>query len=43
MVGAAARHCRTDLFDCVRVELPEIRKLILGWMDRHLLAKDAVA
>ena len=26
--------CRIDLFDCEHVELPEMRKLILEWMDR---------
>jgi len=26
--------CRVDLFDCAHVELPEMRKLILEWMDR---------
>jgi dienelactone hydrolase len=28
--------CRVELFDCAHVELPEMRKLILDWMDRHL-------
>ncbi len=31
--------CRIELFDCEHVELPEMRKLILEWMDRHLVAK----
>jgi len=26
--------CRIELFDCAHVELPEMRKEILGWMDR---------
>jgi dienelactone hydrolase len=26
--------CRVELFDCEHVELPEMRKLILEWMDR---------
>ena len=26
--------CRIELFDCEHVELPEMRKLILEWMDR---------
>lgn len=29
--------CRIELFDCAHVELPEMRKLILEWMDRHLV------
>jgi dienelactone hydrolase len=28
--------CRIELFDCGHVELPEMRRLILEWMDRHL-------
>lgn len=28
--------CHIELFDCKHVELPEMRKLILGWMDRYL-------
>src|SRR4029077_16141987 len=28
--------CRIKLFDSAHVELPEMRKLILEWMDRHL-------
>ena len=28
--------CRIELFDCAHVELPEMRKLILEWMDRYL-------
>ena len=27
-----------ELFDCAHVELPEMRKLILEWMDRYLVA-----
>lgn len=30
--------CRIELFDCPHVELPEMRKLILEWMDAHLAA-----
>jgi hypothetical protein len=30
--------CRIDLFDCPHVELPEMRKLILEWLDRYLMA-----
>jgi hypothetical protein len=33
--------CRIDLFDCAHVELPEMRKLILEWMDRYLVTKNA--
>jgi hypothetical protein len=29
---------RAELFDCAHVELPEMRKLILEWMDRCLVA-----
>ena len=29
---------RVELFDCAHVELPEMRKLILEWMDRCLVA-----
>jgi dienelactone hydrolase len=35
--------CRIELFDCAHVELPEMRKLILEWMDRYLVAKSSVA
>jgi hypothetical protein len=28
--------CRIELFDCAHVELPEMRKLILSWLDRYL-------
>lgn len=30
------QDCRIELFDCKHVELPEMRRLILGWMDRYL-------
>jgi len=30
------RDCRIELYDCAHVELPEMRKLILEWMDRYL-------
>lgn len=30
--------CRVELFDCGHEELPEMRRIILDWMDRHLLA-----
>ena len=29
--------CRIELFDSAHVELPEMRKLILEWMDRYLI------
>src|SRR5271157_4097575 len=29
------RDCRIELFDAAHVELPEMRKLILEWMDRY--------
>ena len=29
---------RVELFDCAHVELPEMLKLILEWMDRYLVA-----
>jgi acetyl esterase/lipase len=35
--------CRIELFDCAHVELPEMRKLILDWMDRCLVTKSNVA
>jgi len=28
--------CRIELFDCPHVELPEMRQLILEWMDKYL-------
>jgi hypothetical protein len=30
--------CRVELFDCAHVELPEMRTLILEWMDRYLVS-----
>lgn len=32
-----AEDCRIDLFDCGHEELPEMRRLVLDWMDRHLV------
>jgi len=32
------QDCRIELFDCAHVELPEMRGLILEWMDRYLAA-----
>jgi hypothetical protein len=29
--------CRIELFDCGHEELPEMRKLVLDWMDKHLV------
>jgi dienelactone hydrolase len=31
--------CHIELFDCAHQELPEMRKLILEWMDRHLVGQ----
>jgi dienelactone hydrolase len=28
--------CRIELYDCAHVELPEMRSVILAWMDRYL-------
>ena len=33
-----AEDCRIELYDCPHVELPEMRKLILEWMDRYLVS-----
>jgi len=35
------QDCRIELFDCAHVELPEMRKIILEWMDRYLVEKKA--
>lgn len=32
-----AEDCRIELFDCAHEELPEMRSLILAWMDKYLL------
>jgi hypothetical protein len=37
-VHGKVSDCRIDLFDCAHVELPEMRKLILEWMDNKLVA-----
>ena len=29
--------CRIELYECAHVELPEMRKVILEWMDRYLV------
>jgi hypothetical protein len=29
--------CRIELFDCGHIELPEMRRLILEWMDKYLV------
>lgn len=29
--------CRIELFDCPHEELPEMREIILGWLDKYLL------
>jgi len=31
-----SEDCRVELFDCGHEELPEMRKLVLEWMDRYL-------
>jgi len=31
--------CHIALYECAHVELPEMRKLILEWIDRHLVEK----
>jgi Abhydrolase family len=33
--------CHIELFDCAHVELPEMRTLILGWMDKFLARSSA--
>ncbi len=33
------RDCRIELYDSAHVELPEMRKLVLEWMDRYLVEK----
>ena len=35
--------CRIELFDCAHVELPKMRALVLGWMDRYLVTKSGAA
>lgn len=32
-----AGDCRIDLFDCGHEELPEMRQIILSWLDQHLV------
>ncbi|HXR80260.1 MAG TPA: hypothetical protein VN763_05055, partial [Saprospiraceae bacterium] len=29
--------CRIELFDCPHEELPEMRKIVLGWLDKYLV------
>jgi hypothetical protein len=29
--------CRIELFDCGHEELPEMRKIITGWLDKYLV------
>jgi dienelactone hydrolase len=31
------QDCHIELYDCAHVELPEMRKLVLKWMDHYLL------
>ena len=33
--------CHVELFECAHVELPEMRKVILEWMDRYLVKAKA--
>lgn len=33
--------CRIELFDCDHEETPEMRQLVLAWMDKHLVGKAA--
>jgi len=33
------QDCRIELFDCAHQELPEMRQLILEWMDLHLVTR----
>jgi dienelactone hydrolase len=33
------RDCRIELYNCAHVELPEMRKLVLEWMDRYLVER----
>ena len=35
--------CRIELFECAHVELPEMRHLVLEWLDRYLVAARANA
>ena len=34
--------CRIEMFDCAHEELPEMRKLIVEWMDRYLVGANQV-
>ncbi len=34
-----AEDCRIELFDCGHEELPAMRKLVLEWLDRYLVAR----
>jgi len=36
-------ECRIELFECAHVELPEMRRLVLAWMDRFLVTRSGVA
>lgn len=36
------RDCRIELFDCPHVELPEMRQLILEWMDHYLVKESKI-
>jgi len=39
----AETDCHIELFDAAHVELPQMRKLILEWLDRHLAQRGAPA
>jgi dienelactone hydrolase len=32
-----AEDCRIELFDCPHQELPEMREIVLGWLDKYLV------
>jgi len=31
------QDCRIELFDCGHTELPEMRAIVLEWLDRYLV------
>jgi Abhydrolase family len=38
-----AEDCRIELFDCPHQELPQMRELVLAWMDRYLTSQSPMA
>jgi cephalosporin-C deacetylase-like acetyl esterase len=32
-----AEDCRIELFDCPHEELPEMREIVVGWLEKHLV------